>query len=125
MASRCRTTRRQHQSRRVAPRLSRAQESEFGVTMRLEPMIHLPPGHLYPGTGAIDPAVLPPDIFRQQAGPVFSACSTCSRGGGAGPHDDRRAQHHAVHLGPSIIMQLMTAVSPHLEALKKEGEAGP
>ena len=28
------------------------------------------------------------------------------------------------YISASIIMQLMTAVSPHVEALKKEGEAG-
>jgi len=35
------------------------------------------------------------------------------------PHGDLRPEHHALHLA-SIIIQLLTTVSPQLEALKKE-----
>src|SRR3954470_24434982 len=69
----------------------------------------------------IDPAILH-EIFSSKAGGIlgmFDMFSGCALG---------RMTIFALNIMPyisaSIIMQLMTAVSPHLEALKKEGEAG-
>ena len=55
--------------------------------------------------------------------PASSACSTCSR---AAPSSAWRSSRLNImpYISASIIMQLMTSVSPHMEALKKEGEQG-
>ena len=54
---------------------------------------------------------------------VFSACSICFAGGALG-----RMTVFALNIMPyisaSIIMQLLTVISPTLEQLKKEGEIG-
>jgi preprotein translocase subunit SecY len=69
----------------------------------------------------IDPAVLA-DIFRQQQGGILGMFDMFS--GGALGRMTIFALNIMPYISASIIMQLMTAVSPHLEALKKEGEAG-
>ena len=70
----------------------------------------------------IDPQVLARDVPAAMPA-ASSACSTCSRAARS-----RRMTIFALNIMPyisaSIIIQLLTAVSPQLEALKKEGEAG-
>ena len=69
----------------------------------------------------IDPQILN-DIFQQNSGGILGMFNMFS-GGALG-----RMSIFAVNIMPyisaSIIVQLMTAVSPSLEQLKKEGEAG-
>ncbi|HTY68362.1 MAG TPA: preprotein translocase subunit SecY [Alphaproteobacteria bacterium] len=69
----------------------------------------------------IDPAVLN-DIFRQNQGGILGIFDMFS--GGALGRMTIFALAIMPYISASIIMQLMTAVSPHLEALKKEGEVG-
>src|SRR5438477_1547873 len=69
----------------------------------------------------IDPGILH-DIFRQQQGGILGMFDMFS--GGALGRMTIFALNIMPYISASIIMQLMTAVSPHLEALKKEGEAG-
>jgi preprotein translocase subunit SecY len=69
----------------------------------------------------IDPAVLA-DIFRQQQGGILGMFDMFS--GGALGRMTIFALNIMPYISASIIMQLMTAVSPQLEQLKKEGEAG-
>jgi len=69
----------------------------------------------------IDPAVLE-DIFRQTGGGIIDMLDMFS--GGALSRMTIFALNIMPYISASIIMQLMTAVSPQMEALKKEGEAG-
>jgi len=69
----------------------------------------------------IDPVVLQ-DIFRQNQGGVLGMFDMFS--GGALRRMTIFALNIMPYISASIIMQLMTAVSPQLEALKKEGETG-
>ena len=69
----------------------------------------------------IDPNILE-DIFRQQQGGVLGMFDMFS--GGALGRMTIFALNIMPYISASIIMQLMTAVSPQMEALKKEGEAG-
>jgi preprotein translocase subunit SecY len=69
----------------------------------------------------IDPSVLA-DVFRQQQGGILGMFDMFS--GGALGRMTIFALNIMPYISASIIMQLMTAVSPHLEALKKEGESG-
>lgn len=69
----------------------------------------------------IDPVVLQ-DIFRQNQGGVLGMFDMFS--GGALRRMTIFALNIMPYISASIIMQLMTAVSPQLEALKKEGESG-
>jgi preprotein translocase subunit SecY len=69
----------------------------------------------------IDPAALS-DIFRQNQGGILGMFDMFS--GGALGRMTIFALNIMPYISASIIMQLMTAVSPHLEALKKEGEVG-
>jgi preprotein translocase subunit SecY len=69
----------------------------------------------------IDPGILA-DIFRQQQGGILGMFDMFS--GGALGRMTIFALNIMPYISASIIMQLMTAVSPHLEALKKEGEVG-
>jgi len=70
----------------------------------------------------VDPAVLQ-DIFRQQGGGGILGMFDMFAGGALS-----RMTIFALNIMPyisaSIIMQLMTAISPSMEALKKEGESG-
>src|SRR5215469_13912411 len=61
----------------------------------------------------IDPAILQ-EIFKQNAGGILGMFNMFS-GGALGIMS---------YISASIIVQLLTAVSPQLEALKKEGESG-
>lgn len=69
----------------------------------------------------IDPAILN-DIFKQNAGGILSMFDMFS--GGALSRMTIFALNIMPYISASIIMQLMTAISPSMEALKKEGESG-
>ncbi|RED53712.1 preprotein translocase subunit SecY [Aestuariispira insulae] len=69
----------------------------------------------------IDPVILS-DIFSSQQGGVIGMFDMFS--GGALSRMTIFALNIMPYISASIIMQLMTAVSPQMEALKKEGEAG-
>jgi preprotein translocase subunit SecY len=69
----------------------------------------------------IDPQVLQ-DIFQQNAGGILGMFDMLA--GGALGRMTIFALNIMPYISASIIIQLMTAVSPKLEALKKEGEAG-
>ncbi len=69
----------------------------------------------------IDPTILS-DIFEQQAGGILSMFNMFS--GGALQRMTIFALNVMPYISASIIMQLMTTVSPQLEQMKKEGESG-
>ena len=69
----------------------------------------------------IDPAAIS-DIFQRQAGGILGMFNMFS--GGALQRMTIFALNIMPYISASIIVQLMTAVLPSLEALKKEGEAG-
>jgi preprotein translocase subunit SecY len=69
----------------------------------------------------IDPVVLR-EIFSQQQGGILGMFDMFA--GGALGRMTIFALNIMPYISASIIMQLMTAVSPKLEALKKEGESG-
>ena len=69
----------------------------------------------------IDPNVLA-DLFKSQQGGILGMFNMFS--GGALSRFTIFALGIMPYISASIIMQLMTAVSPHLEQLRKEGEAG-
>ncbi len=69
----------------------------------------------------IDPAVLA-DLFKDQQGGLLGMFNMFS--GGALRRFTILALGIMPYISASIIMQLMSSVSPKLEALKKEGEAG-
>ncbi len=69
----------------------------------------------------IDPAVLA-DLFKSQRGGILDMFNMFS--GGALERFTILALGIMPYISASIIMQLMTVVSPTLEALKKEGESG-
>src|SRR3970282_2041075 len=82
------------------------------VIYRLRTYIPLP---------GIDPAILQ-DLFRQQAGGILGMFDMFA--GGAFGRMTIFALNIMPYISAAIIMQLLTAVSPHFEQLKKEGEAG-
>ena len=69
----------------------------------------------------IDPVVLE-DLFKTQQGGILGMFNMFS--GGALSRFSVFALGIMPYISASIIMQLLTVVSPQLEALKKEGEAG-
>lgn len=69
----------------------------------------------------IDPQVLA-DVFRQQQGGIVGMFDMFT--GGALSRMTIFALNIMPYITSSIIMQLMTAVNPQLEQLKKEGESG-
>jgi preprotein translocase subunit SecY len=69
----------------------------------------------------IDPHALA-DIFRQQQGGILGMFDVFA--GGALRRMTIFALNIMPYISASIIIQLMTTVSPHLEQLKKEGEQG-
>lgn len=69
----------------------------------------------------IDPAILE-DIFRQQAGGILGMFDMFA--GGAFGRMTIFALNIMPYISAAIIMQLLQAIHPHFEALKKEGEAG-
>ena len=69
----------------------------------------------------IDPPVMA-QIFQQQAGGIMGMFNMFA--GGALERMSIFALGILPYISASIIMQLMTAISPTIEALKKEGESG-
>jgi preprotein translocase subunit SecY len=69
----------------------------------------------------IDPGVMA-QIFQQQSGGIMGMFNMFA--GGALERMSIFALGILPYISASIILQLMTAISPQLEALKKEGEAG-
>src|SRR5690242_7938135 len=69
----------------------------------------------------IDPGILQ-DVFSRNAGGILGMFDMFS--GGALGRMTIFALNIMPYISASIIVQLLTAVSPQLEALKKEGEAG-
>ncbi len=69
----------------------------------------------------VDPAILE-DIFEQNAGGILGMFNMLA--GGALGRMTIFALNIMPYISASIIIQLLTTVSPHLEQLKKEGESG-
>ena len=69
----------------------------------------------------IDPVVVS-DIFQQNAGGILGVFDAFA--GGALSRMSIFALNVIPYISAAIIMQLMTAISPRMEALKKEGESG-
>ena len=69
----------------------------------------------------IDPGILS-ELFRQQSGGILGMFDMFA--GGAFGRMTIFALNIMPYISASIIMQLLTAVSPQMEALKKEGDAG-
>ncbi len=69
----------------------------------------------------IDPGILE-DIFRQQAGGILGMFDMFA--GGAFGRMTIFALNIMPYISAAIIMQLLQAIHPHFEALKKEGEVG-
>ena len=69
----------------------------------------------------VDPAVLK-DVFEQNAGGILGMFNMLA--GGALGRMTIFALNIMPYISASIIIQLLTTVSPHLEQLKKEGESG-
>ncbi len=69
----------------------------------------------------IDPTILQ-DIFRQQAGGILGMFDMFA--GGAFGRMTIFALNIMPYISAAIIMQLLQAIHPYFEALKKEGEAG-
>ncbi|EWY39860.1 preprotein translocase subunit SecY [Skermanella stibiiresistens SB22] len=69
----------------------------------------------------IDPSIMA-DIFRQNSGGILDMFNMFS--GGALSRMTIFALNIMPYISASIIIQLMTAVSPTLETMKKEGESG-
>jgi preprotein translocase subunit SecY len=69
----------------------------------------------------IDPAVIG-DIFAQQSGGILGVFDAFA--GGALSRMSIFALNVIPYISAAIIMQLMTAISPRFEAMKKEGESG-
>ena len=80
----------------------------------------LPAWYIYSYPG-IDPGILE-EIFEQNAGGILGMFDMFA--GGALGRMTIFALNIMPYISAAIIMQLMTAVSPNLENLKKEGEAG-
>jgi preprotein translocase subunit SecY len=69
----------------------------------------------------VDPSILE-DVFRQNQSGIFGMFDVFA--GGALGRMTLFALNVMPYISASIIIQLMTTVSPHLEQLKKEGERG-
>ncbi|MEK9831303.1 MAG: preprotein translocase subunit SecY [Rhodospirillaceae bacterium] len=69
----------------------------------------------------IDPAIIG-DIFTQQSGGILGVFDAFA--GGALSRMSIFALNVIPYISAAIIMQLMTAISPSIEQLKKEGESG-
>ena len=69
----------------------------------------------------IDPVILQ-DIFKQQAGGILGMFDMFA--GGAFSRMTIFALNIMPYISAAIIMQLLQAIHPHFEALKKEGEVG-
>jgi preprotein translocase subunit SecY len=100
--------------------LSKATELKKRIWFTLGALVVYRLGTYIPIPG-IDPVILA-DVFKQQAGGILGMFDMFS--GGALRRMTIFALNIMPYISAAIIMQLLTAVSPQLEALKKEGEAG-
>ncbi|MHA1151821.1 MAG: preprotein translocase subunit SecY [Alphaproteobacteria bacterium] len=100
--------------------LSKATELKKRIWFTLGALVIYRLGTYIPAPG-IDPNVMR-QIFEQQSGGIIGMFDMFS--GGALGRMTIFALNIMPYISASIIMQLLTAVSPTLEALKKEGEAG-
>lgn len=100
--------------------LAKADELKKRIWFTLGALIVYRLGTYIPTPG-IDPSALT-EIFNQQAGGIGGMLNMFT--GGALQRMSIFALNIMPYISASIIMQLLTAVSPSLEALKKEGEAG-
>jgi preprotein translocase subunit SecY len=100
--------------------LSKATELKKRIWFTLAALVVYRLGTYIPIPG-IDPEVLK-EIFQQNAGGILGMFDMFA--GGALGRMTIFALNIMPYISAAIIMQLMTAVSPNLEALKKEGEAG-
>ena len=99
---------------------SKASELKKRIWFTLAALVAYRLGTYIPVPG-IDPVVLS-EIFNQQRGGILGMFDMFS--GGALGRMTIFALNIMPYISASIVMQLMTAVVPSLEALKKEGEAG-
>jgi preprotein translocase subunit SecY len=99
---------------------SKAKELKQRIWFTLGALIVYRLGTYIPLPG-IDPVVLK-DIFSQQAGGILGMFDMFS--GGALGRMTIFALNIMPYISASIIMQLMSSVSPKIAALKKEGESG-
>jgi len=100
--------------------LSKATELKKRIWFTLGALVVYRLGTYIPIPG-IDPQILA-DVFAQHSGGVLGIFDMFA--GGALSRMTIFALNIMPYISAAIIMQLLTAVSPHLEALKKEGEAG-
>ena len=100
--------------------LSKATELKKRICFTLGALVIYRLGTYIPAPG-IDPGILE-QIFEQQAGGILGMFNMFA--GGALGRMTIFALNIMPYISAAIIMQLMTAVSPTLEALKKEGESG-
>ena len=99
---------------------SKATELKKRIWFTLGALVIYRLGTYIPSPG-IDPAIME-QIFQQQAGGILGMFNMFA--GGALGRMTIFALNIMPYISASIIMQLMTAVSPTIEALKKEGESG-
>src|SRR3974390_2973935 len=99
---------------------SKADELKKRIWFTLGALVVYRLGTYIPMPG-IDPQVLQ-DIFHQNAGGILGMFDILA--GGALQRMTIFALNIMPYISSSIIIQLLTAVSPTLEALKKEGESG-
>ncbi|MDJ0971066.1 MAG: preprotein translocase subunit SecY, partial [Kiloniellales bacterium] len=100
--------------------LSKATELKQRIWFTLGALVIYRLGTYIPIPG-IDPTVLA-EFFQQQSGGIVGLFNVFA--GGALGRMSIFALNIMPYISAAIIMQLMTAVSPKLEALKKEGETG-
>ncbi|MEM7169596.1 MAG: preprotein translocase subunit SecY [Pseudomonadota bacterium] len=100
--------------------LAKATELKKRIWFTLGALIIYRLGTYVPVPG-IDPAIMQ-QLFAQHSGGVLAMFDLFS--GGALGRMTIFALNIMPYISAAIIMQLLTAVSPQLEALKKEGEAG-
>ena len=101
--------------------LSKATELKKRLWFTLMALIIYRLGTYIPIPG-VDPSVLK-DVFERTSGGILDMFNMLS--GGALQRMTIFALNIMPYISASIIMQLMTTVSPKLEKLKKEGEARP
>ncbi|MBP2228044.1 preprotein translocase subunit SecY [Azospirillum agricola] len=99
---------------------SKATELKKRIWFTLAALIVYRLGTYIPIPG-IDPQVLQ-DVFKQQGGGILGMFDMLA--GGALSRMTIFALNIMPYISASIIVQLLTAVSPQLEAMKKEGESG-
>jgi len=100
--------------------LSKATELKKRIWFTLGALVIYRLGTYIPLPG-IDSAVVA-QVFNQQAGGIIGMLDMFA--GGALSRMSIFALNIMPYISAAIIMQLMTAVSPHFAAMKKEGEAG-